>query len=61
MFRVKGDLATWFNASFMARNLVMGAFAVRDTTPSSARQSHVACLFHFLHGRHGSSLMIDSY
>ena len=37
----------------------MSAFAVRGATLSSARQFHVACLFHSLHERHGSSLVTD--
>ena len=37
----------------------MIAFAMRDVTPFSAHQFHVACLFHSLHGRRGSSLMTD--
>ena len=37
----------------------MSTFAVRDVTPFSAHQFHVACLFHSLHGRRGSSLMTD--
>ena len=37
----------------------MGTFTVRDATPSSAHQFHVACLFRFLHGRRGSSLVTD--
>ena len=104
---MKGDLATSFNASFMAlfprplwggllflrlcdiprhkrkshwakfwifayrlhhlsrrkttQSQVTSAFAVRDATPSSAHQFRVACLFHSLHGRRGSSLVIDFY
>ena len=37
----------------------MSTFAVRGTIPSSAHQFHVACLFHSLHGRHGSFLVTD--
>ena len=37
----------------------MSAFAVRDATPSSAHQFHVACLFHSLHGRRGFFLVTD--
>ena len=39
----------------------MSAFTVRGAIPSLVHQFHVACLFHSLHGRHGSSLMIDFY
>ena len=39
----------------------MIAFAMRDVTPSSAHQFHIACLFHFLHERRGSSLVTDFY
>ena len=38
----------------------MSIFAMRDATPSSTHQFHIACLFHSLHGRHGSSLVTDS-
>ena len=37
----------------------MSAFAMRGAIPSSAHQFHVACLFHSLHGKHGSSLKTD--
>ena len=37
----------------------MSTFAVRDATHSSAHQFHVACLFHSLHRRRGSSLMTE--
>ena len=37
----------------------MSAFAVCDAIPSSAHQFHVACLFHSLHGRRGSSFVTD--
>ena len=39
----------------------MITFAVRDTTSSLVRQSHVACLSHSLYGRHDSSHVTDSY
>ena len=37
----------------------MSAFAMCGTIPSSVHQFHVACLFHSLHGKHGSSLVTD--
>ena len=37
----------------------MNAFTVRGVTPSLAHQFYVACLFHSLHRRRGSSLVID--
>ena len=37
----------------------MSTFA--NATLSSAHQFHVACPFHSLHRRHGSSLVIDFY
>ena len=54
--------STWHHLSprRTAQNQVMSAFIVRDATPFSARQSYVACLFHSLHGRRGSSLVTDS-
>ena len=54
---------TWHHLSprKKTRTQVMSAFAVRNVTSSSARQSHIACLSHSLHGRHGSSHVTDSY
>ena len=40
---------------------VVIAFAMHDVISSSIRQSHVACLFHSLHGRHDFSHATDSY
>ena len=37
----------------------MNAFAVHGVIPSLAHLFHVACLFHSLHGRRGSSLVTD--
>ena len=37
----------------------MCTFAVHGAIPSSAHKFHVACLFHSLHGRHGSFLVTD--
>ena len=39
----------------------MSAFAMRGATLSLACQFHVACLFHSLHRRRGTSLMTDFY
>ena len=39
----------------------MSPFAVRDATPFSTHQFHIACLFHSLHRRRGSSLVTEFY
>ena len=44
-----------------ARSQVMSPFAVRDATPFSTHQFHIACLFHSLHRRRGSSLVTEFY
>ena len=45
----------------IARSWAMSAFAVRSAIPSSTHQFHVACPFHSLHGKYGSSLKTDFY
>ena len=37
----------------------MSTFTMRSAIPSLAHQFHVACPFHSLHGKHGSSLETD--
>ena len=37
----------------------MSAFATRGAIPSSAHQFHIACLFRFLLGGHGFSLVTN--
>ena len=39
----------------------MNVFAVRNAILSSIHQFHVACLYHILHGKHGSSLETSFY
>ena len=39
----------------------MNVFIVRDVILSLVHQSHVACLYHSLHGKHGFSLETSFY